>query len=236
MKAAPAGLYDNVLVFGGKAEATTPPATSIGGVFGTPNYALSYLLAARMTLERAVEAEQVAPIALPVAYLQRHAFELALKNLIDIAYDVAGDEERIRLVEQGESPDGVPVRYADQTHKLAKLIKDLGDALSGIKCGSVPDELVALAAVLATVEEDVPERLRYERVGKKKELPRPSLPESRPFEVGSMQERLEAAFERHLVYRENVLDLDAEEWNLLEALVVDRQACFERLLRLGLEP
>ncbi len=236
MKAAPDGLYQSVLVFGGKVEATPPPTANIGGVFGTPNYALSYLLAARLTLERAAETGRVDDVALPVAYLQRHAFELGLKSLIDIAYDVADEGERIRLVERREPPDSVTVRYADRSHDLRKLIADLGEALTIVNYGEVPDELVAVADLLAAVEEDVPDRLRYGRVGRRTEHPMASLPESRPFEVGSMQERLEDAFARFLLYRENALDLNADEWNLLEALAVEAEACFQQLLRLGVEP
>src|SRR5687768_3395604 len=130
-----------------------PPTANIGGVFRTPNYALSYLLAARLTLERAAETGRVDDVALPVAYLQRHAFELGLKSLIDIAYDVAVEGERIRLVERREPPDRVIVRYADRSHDLRKLIADLGEALTTVNHGEVPDELVAVADLLATVEE-----------------------------------------------------------------------------------
>lgn len=236
MKPAPEGLYDNVLVFGGKGSASSPPAAEIGGTWRTPNYPLSYLLAARMTLERAVEAGHVAAVVLPVAYLQRHAFELGLKSLIDLAYDVADDEERIGRVQQGQSHEDVPVRYAQKDHGLGKLISELEKALTAVKYDPVPRELVELADVLATVEAEVPDRLRYGRVGKAKDPQLPSLPEARPFEVGQMQERLEAVFARYLVYRQNALDFEADEWNLLEALAVESEACFQQLLRLGVEP
>lgn len=90
--------------------------------------------------------------------------------------------------------------------------------------------------MLAVVEEDVPDRLRYRRVGQQTEAARRSLPESRPFEVGSMQERLEGVFARFMVFRENAFALDAEEWNLLESLAAEQEAGLQRLLRLGVEP
>lgn len=236
MKAAPAGLYDGVLVLGGKSEATSPPTANIGGIFGTPSYALSYLLAARMLLERAVETGRVNDVALPLAYLQRHAFELGLKTLIDVAYDVAADEERIDLVKRGEAVDTVRSKRAPRIHPLPRLINDLRQALATIGYAPVPSELVELADVLSAVEEHEPTRLRYERVGRGDHPPMPSLPESRPFEVGSMQKRLEEVFVRFMAYRENAMHLDSEQWNLLEALAMEQEANFQQLLRLGVEP
>jgi hypothetical protein len=77
-------MYRDVFIIGHERVISNGhPVGRVGGKWARPNYALSYLLAARYVLDRATEAKTLNEIALPVAYLQRHAFELALKQIVN---------------------------------------------------------------------------------------------------------------------------------------------------------
>lgn len=234
MKAAPEGLYDGVLMFRDGSE-RRPPAARLGGIWRTPNYALSYLFTARLALERAAETGHVDAVTLPVAYLQRHAFELALKLVIDLAYEVVTGTHRIQRIKAEGDAKEVSTHVAARTHRLCCLVAELrGVLLASGREGPI-DQLNRIAEALIQVEDKDRERLRYQRIGKKNS-PEVSLPEERLFRVGEMQAKLEKTFEQHFAFRSNAADLDCNTWNLLETLIFECEANLQQLLKLGFEP
>ncbi len=249
MRAAPDGLYDMIVGFG------TPGAQThdakIGGVWKKPHYRLSYLLAARMTLEVAAEQGRTDEVALPVAYLQRHAFELAIKDVTGLAYSVAADKQRIQRLQRGLPDECPPERFAEEIHHIGNLLDELKKILAKIGAEDLfPSDLDRVHEHLRSVEEGIPERLRYDRIRpfppppepgskslKRKDMPlEGSLPEARVFKLGETQELLENTFARHFIYRHDaVMDLDPDQWTLLESLAVQSMGNSEQLLRMGAE-
>lgn len=157
-----------------------------------PNYGLSYLLAARQLIEQA-EASTVAPVAMPVAYLQRHAFELGVKSLLLPAYWI----EEARQYQAALDADPIAPRQPEievpQEHQLRKLVGELDRELT--RSGyTLPSMLKDVADKLADLEEGDATRLRYP-IGARGE---PSLLRPLVLKVGEIQNELEEVFEKCL--------------------------------------
>ena len=207
----------------------------VGGIWRAPQYALSYLLGARLILEQAMSLGHMEEVALPVAFLQRHCLELGLKNLVDLARSVHADAQRLHALQAGigASPPLIEPE-ASWGHALPKLVIEAREALGAIAY-DLPNELATLADDLDAAEDGHPDRFRYERVGNPR-ISSPSLSASIELPLLARQERLEAVFDRHLVYRPDALDRLPDGVNLWEALQIESEALFQALLRFGVGP
>jgi hypothetical protein len=225
-------IYRNVLTFGRSVLAAGPHGIAeIGGVWQTPRFSLSYLLGARRLIDGARDAKEIDEIALPVAYLQRHAFELALKDLIELAYEIKTNSEWIaRLAKdpRAEPPTPDAVR---REHRLPIIIADLRNALHEIGWGDVPDELVEMSERLTGIEREEPTRLRYNRIKPRRRAEESSFPEVVTLALGKTQEILEKLFEEHLVVRDNSLTMERN--NLIESLALEQMGQDQRLYSLA---
>jgi hypothetical protein len=77
-------IYDQILIIGGGSPPTEGhPIAEIGGAWYAPEYGFAYLLAARYVIEGGHSDKRQNEVALPGVYLQRHALEIALKDLIE---------------------------------------------------------------------------------------------------------------------------------------------------------
>jgi hypothetical protein len=241
-----ADLYRDILFAPGRSEADG--AVTIGGMFGQPDLARSYLLAARMTIDIAVSGNRLPDVALPVAYLQRHALELAIKDLLTAAYEIAADDAWVTALAKDHSaerttPEAVPTR-----HDLFFLLNRLRSALDAIGHGPVPPAIEQLVTRLHAKERVMtdeeaaaqsharrqrvsahdPSRLRYERLTSGA----PSFPDSTRFDIAETQRLLEDAFAHHLLYQPDEYDNS----NLTTGLVHSDRALLERLVSLvGIE-
>ncbi len=193
-------IYRGILVFGGGSpKEGGPPIARIGGRWAQPNLALSYLLGARYVIERGQEMRCQNEVALPAAYLQRHAFELAIKDLIEIAFRLKADSgwlEALKADTRAPRPQQPQLPF---THNLHQLVALLGSALAEIRYGDVPTEVTTMASRLADVESLKPDRLRYSRTHDGSV----SFPDAVLVRVGETQDQLEALFEKVFVFQDN---------------------------------
>lgn len=225
MRSMPA-IYEKILIFGREEREVSEgelPAAQIGGPLRSPNYPLSYLLAAWHTINAAKDAKHLDHVALPAAYLQRHSFELALKQLIEVAYIIHQDSQWIaalRMDSQAVRPKQLEVPWK---HELDILMDTLAEALKAINYEPVPEEIVDMGQRLMEIEASVPTRLRYPKIRKHE----PSLPDSVEFALEATQKDLEDLFERFFVCRE-----DRQNSNLMTALSNECEALFQGILRL----
>lgn len=225
-------LYKNIYWF--VETLAAPGVASLGGIWRSPNYGLSYLLAARFLVERSVRKQQEDLIALPATFLQRHALELGLKVLIDEGLSIGHEQRRIRALQAGERPDECAVPTAATTHSLKVLVVHARTALGAV--GRVlPDDLAQLAEEFDARENGAHTRWRYSRIVSKKET-KDSFGAVTELRLLEMQEKLEAAFEAHLVCRPGAMERSPDEWNLLESLLFETESNLQTLLSLGDEP
>lgn len=59
-----------------------------GGFSRQPSYSQAYLKSAKIVLNKAIDDGELDELGLPVFYLIRHALELKLKGILEMAYDV----------------------------------------------------------------------------------------------------------------------------------------------------
>lgn len=224
MKPRPA-IYDNVLGFGIRNDRSDEQVTArVGGMWAQPNYALSYLLAASVAIENVRAEQRESELVLPIAFLQRHAFELAIKDVADAAFEVACDSLWIEAVKVNASADRPEQRQVPSIHDLLKLVQLLREALAAVHHGDFPVDIVEMAQRLTEIEGARHDRLRYPRLrtGEK------SFADEVTLNVGKTQADLEALFVRHFQYRAEYGD----EQNLVTSLAHDAEAAFQALQRL----
>lgn len=187
-------IFRDILVFRSKIERQDDePTVATGGTFGQPNLPLSYLFAARQLLQGG---DDVVELVRPIAYLQRHALELGLKRLIDVANELFTNDIWIAAL---ESKPGTPQPFcqsAPPIHDLKKLVKEAHASLERIG-RSLPDELAQWAERLSALEDNSPDRWRYsqQRNGK------PSFPERVRIPIHLHQRNLEKLFGDHLWFQ-----------------------------------
>lgn len=193
-------IYGGILVFGGGSPETDgPPVARIGGAWAQPNLGLSYLLAARYVIERGQEARGQNEVALPAAYLQRHAFEVALKDLIESVFTIKADTEWLAALETNARAPRPQQSEVALTHDFKKLVDLLRSALAEIGYGDIPTEVVTMASRLIDVESFKPDRLRYSKT----QDGSASFPDAILVQVGETQEQLEALFKKVFVYQDD---------------------------------
>jgi hypothetical protein len=146
-------LYDDVLVFGGGSPATDgPPTARIGGFWSQLDYGRSYLLAARYVIECGRRDGRQNEVALPVAYLQRHALEVGLKDLLQSACAIKADRAWLEALKLDGKAPRPAVKKVKHHHDFHCLLRWLRKALEEIQYGDVPAEFGTLADKVSAVE------------------------------------------------------------------------------------
>jgi HEPN domain-containing protein len=163
------------------------------GMRALSRHDISYLRAARELLDSG----SMADVALPIAYLQRHALELALKGLLSASYEVA--ELRERLNANRTLPKAT--KQVQATHDLRALLDLLRQALTKIGF-AVPQLVIEAVNALHEMEvrklpnqqpEAMPDVWRYEKARRKK-AEVCSIPAQLVLPLRKHQERLEAMY------------------------------------------
>jgi hypothetical protein len=191
-------IYRSVLAFGGGSPTSEgPPVAKVGGFWAEPNLGLSYLLAARHVIEKGSVESRLNEVALPAAYLQRHAYEVALKDVLETAYMLKRDETWLQMLKASPKAKPPTQTKVPPEHRFDELLNLLGVALAEIDYGGVPPEVQEMSKRLGQVEDFEPTRLRYLKLRSgAQSFPNPVL-----LHVGETQARLEAVFENVFVYK-----------------------------------
>jgi hypothetical protein len=132
-------------------------------------------------------------MAMPCVYLQRHALELALKDLLGMAYEVA---EYCKDSHPGLLPSKGARKRLATSHCLHSLLLDLEAVLArelsaGFSYPSIPQDLRPLVLDLAEIEAGEASRLRYASVSDRSSgVQVPSFPVERTIPVVHLQARL----------------------------------------------
>lgn len=155
---------DNEPTLKGAPLRPSPPTDSgkgsrLGGLFG-PSYTDSYAAAWRKLLPATRE------LALPIVYLQRHTFELLVKELLQGA--LATRSELYQLDELfGTASSAGPTSPDDfitahTTHWFSELFPPLEKNLAALGWPALPEQFANVRTLLDNVDEGRPDRLRYE--------------------------------------------------------------------------
>ena len=215
-------IYANVLILGGGSPPGDAVSGRIGGVWVQPNLGLSYLLAARHVLEAGERERRLNEVVLPAAYLQRHAFEIMLKDTIDAAYAVRQDLDWLEQLQKDAAAKPARPKRAPAVHPLNDLVSELREALVALEFPVVPDDVVTMAQRLTTTEAGDPTRTRYltRKDGK------PNFPDALVLPVGETQDALEALFAQVFAYQ----GTEGEDWNLVTSLANEGEATTQAIL------
>jgi hypothetical protein len=192
------------------------------GPWNQPNLPLSYLLGARQLIETGERDGGLRDTAFPVGYLQRHAFELELKSLIESALSIYSDRSWL------ETPGAWPSVAARPPleHGLPKLVKCLKRCLKVIAWTSpVPPAVEEMAKELTRLEKRDPTGFRYLSSTDGSQM----WPEKVTLDLSFVQERLETIFEDHFFVDSK--DFETTTFNFAGHLAVEahqlRQLAFQ---------
>lgn len=147
----PSGAADSVFI-GGKApdqhqEDTAQGQARFGGFWRRPQYEAAYVQAARVLIERGQASGTLDEIALPALFLQRHALELRLKVLLEMAFDIG----KLKCgLEQTEDQS----ELLRTSHWIQKLLKELTSSCAKFKLPPPPPQLIEFCKALAAIEMD----------------------------------------------------------------------------------
>ena len=162
----------------------------VGGRWRTPCYFSAYIRAAEVLIKGAKDNNQLDELGLPIFYLQRHALELCIKEVLTDLY-----EEFDCRVEESDRRDKAKVKPIStgqkdrlkREHKLGLLCKDLEKICTNLKCEFDTKSLEALVSQIETCEVSRPAMARYSKssAGEK------HLPEEVSIPIAAIQEDLE---------------------------------------------
>ncbi|MBL4686028.1 MAG: hypothetical protein JKY37_15650 [Nannocystaceae bacterium] len=186
----PEFLRSAVVIFGESKRQTT--STSVGGLFHRPRLSFSYLLAARRLIVSASD-DRLDVVAIPAAYLQRHAFELGLKDLTRAAYEIERDRAWLAALEHDPTTAKLSDVRSGRGHVFESLTRRLAAALELVNYARpvLVAEMEAMGKRLTAIEGQQHTWFRYGS------FDRPVV-----LELGSVQRDLEALFERELWIRD----------------------------------
>ncbi|MGH7434258.1 MAG: hypothetical protein ACRENE_01125 [Polyangiaceae bacterium] len=216
-------IYDQIMIIGGGSPPTDGrPVAKVGGFWRSCEYGLAYLLAARYVVDSAEADKRQNETALPAVHLQRHALEVALKDLIATARAVKADGAWLEALKSEPHAPRPAVAPVPRKHDLAKLVGLLRESLSEIGYGDVPATFLSVAERIKAIERDDPSRLRYATDSHDEE----SFRERILIPIGELQDELEAAFDAHL-YLDSTFQID----NLATNLAMEQLALEQALQR-----
>lgn len=149
---------DEVIIFGKSPEQESDDLNNgiarVGGDWRQPNYAKSYLRAARVLLKNALQNKDIDQLCMPIFYLQRHAIELLIKSLLGMLYEAA--QMRFELYKDDKSKKSMPskeaVKRLTTSHNLSTLNKDLHEISKALQIEGYPSQLAALIDTLQKIE------------------------------------------------------------------------------------
>lgn len=162
----PQAIPESLLQTARRQEADPFQGIRIGSIFG-PSYMESYAEAWRGLLPNAVN------LALPLLYLQRHTFELLVKELLIGTLETRAELHALDDLfgtTKGAGPlDPDDLEKAYTTHALGELFPCLERNLRALRRPTLPDEFVKLRKLFTDVDEDRPDRLRYDTMFNRKQ-------------------------------------------------------------------
>lgn len=163
----------------------------------------SFALGARQLIEGGTLGATV----MPIAYMQRHALELALKDLCAIVYEIDA------LGESCARKEWVTAKVPNNTHVYSELITEATAALK-TKGDTLPPEFQALTKDYEKLEDGKVDRLRYPTIYVKQT--KTHVPSFQEFKVDLVRRQvdLEHVLETHMSYDSD----DPQERTLYEAL------------------
>lgn len=168
--------------------------TRFGGRFSEPLLSYSYLLGARRLIASATTA-RLDVLAAPIAYLQRHAFEVALKGLTAAAYKLERDRVWLSELRRDPGTAKLPERKKPVfTHHFGVLVDELEKALKAIDHDprTLLVRLRETGERLAKLEQTGPTHFRYGGFTKPATL-----------ELGGLQTALEELFAQEMWIRDS---------------------------------
>jgi hypothetical protein len=138
---------------------------TLSGRWRRPHLGLSYLLAARHVIAAGQASSGLSDVALPAAYLQRHALEVELKWWLSVLCEISRSSQWLDLLRNDPNADPPPEAPVPLTHSHLELCARLEAA---VKVARWPDPMPPavrdVAEQVAREEADAPERYRYDRV------------------------------------------------------------------------
>lgn len=132
----------------------------LGGFWRRPQYDAAYVQAARVLIEHGQVSGTLDEIALPALFLQRHALELRLKVLLEMAFDIG-------KLKCDKGPSDPEFELLRSKHSIQELLKQLGCSCAEFGLPVPPHQLVDFCDALAAVETD-DFMARYPQTWKKK--------------------------------------------------------------------
>ena len=184
---------------------------AVGGIWTEPDLALSYLLSARYVIEASQRDRCLSEVALPAAYLQRHAMEVALKDILATVYGIGRYRSWRELLERDPNALAPVEKLVPFEHSLLLLRDALQKELNeqGLEAGS--EAVEGICERLAVAENGAPDRYRYNKVKQKGKPLEDAFPEQVLLPVVEMQRDLEEVFERFLHF-DPFLDHEQKTW------------------------
>ena len=142
----------------------------IGGVWNQPDYQRAYVRAAQILVRESRTAGNFDELAVVCVYLQRHALELAIKDLIGMFYGIADENDLLATITKKNIDSLAPSNGARDrlitSHDLDALLRDLRCAHQreiddGEHYLNLPADLAPLVEKFSELERGSPERFRY---------------------------------------------------------------------------
>lgn len=212
----------------------------VGGHWAMPSIALSYLFAARSLIEVGKSQRRLNALALPAAFMQRHALELAFKDVIETAEHIVRHGKWLDSLKEDSAANPPPITD-DQiiTHNFARLLVLLRVGLTAVGF-TLPDDFEIIANRLATIDNKEATRFRYLTTLERSEEKAPSemkrfkrLPHFEDITeiwLEDTQNELERLYETHLSFQG--FDGTPSEWNLMTALFAELEAIDQRIMKI----
>lgn len=130
------------------------------GGYRAPNYCQAYLLAAHTLLKTARKQKQLDHHALPIFFLQRHAAELMIKDLLLLGIEVQQYREKLHIPSSA-FPSSRQIDRAERSHDLDVLFCDLVAMAKALQVGIVPEVLRTVISEIRKVEQREETLARY---------------------------------------------------------------------------
>jgi hypothetical protein len=145
----------------------------IGGWLAQPDYLRAYLRGGSVLVAHAQATDTLDELAVVCGYVQRHALELVLKDVISLFYGIADARDRLADI-RGETrvntpPSNKARERLTQSHDLEQLLRDLTSAreralAQGSQYHELPADLAPLVAEFVQLEGGIAETFRYPSV------------------------------------------------------------------------
>lgn len=139
----------------------------VGGL-RIPNYSIAYLKSAAILIEYGIENNVLDEIGIPAFFMQRHAVELLLKQVLTFLYEVS--EHQVELKKHNHTPEDKEIKRLTKEHNLITLWNDLKRTSERMGFLSPPIELNKLIRDINQFEKTKVTFARYESSGNTQHL------------------------------------------------------------------